>query len=296
MMESAPKRIATLLCLLMLAGIGILPSEAKPDNKITPAELVSKHVESIGSAEARARVSGTRIKGTCLLTIRQGGSGQVSGKTLMASQGNQNLINITFEGADSSAWVKFDGQKATVSQFRPGSRTSLENFFASYDVIVKEGLIGGTLSESWPLLNLQQKNPKLEYAGVKKVGGKELHTIRYTPHKGSDLKIILFFETDTFRHVRTEYSQTIYASEQRRIGGGGPGLPGAQTQQASSTRINAYEEFSDFKSEGDLNLPHTYKFELTIQSEVKPALVDWVFNLTDFKFNAPLDAKESGDR
>ena len=53
--------------------------------------------------------------------------------------------------------------------------------------------------------------------------------------------------------------------------------------------INAFEEFSDFKVEGGLNLPHTYKFELSIQSEVRPALVDWTFTLNDFTFNEPLE-------
>jgi hypothetical protein len=41
--------------------------------------------------------------------------------------------------------------------------------------------------------------------------------------------------------------------------------------------------------EGGLNLPHTYKFELAIQSEVRPALVDWAFDLTEFTFNLPLN-------
>ena len=41
-----------------------------------------------------------------------------------------------------------------------------------------------------------------------------------------------------------------------------------------------------------LNLPHTYKFHLAIQSEVRPAVVDWVFTLNDFSFTSPLDAAE----
>jgi hypothetical protein len=292
MIKPAPSRITTLLCFLSLVGICV-PVKVATADKLTVAEVVTKHVESIGPADVRTRASGMRIKGTAVVTARQGGSGEVSGEVLMASHGNQNLINMTFEAANSSAWLKFDGQKAAVSQFRPGARTALENFFASYDLIIKEGLVGGTLSESWPLLNLQQKNPKLEYSGLKKIGGKELHTIRYTPRKGSDLKIVLFFDPQTFQHVRTEYSQTIYANEQRRIGGGGPGLPPAQSQRATNTQINAFEEFSEFKPEGGLNLPHLYKFELSIQSEVRPALVDWIFNLTDFTFGLPLDLKDS---
>jgi hypothetical protein len=49
------------------------------------------------------------------------------------------------------------------------------------------------------------------------------------------------------------------------------------------------EEFSDFKNESGPNLPHTYKFELSIQSETRPALVDRVFGLTKFTFNEPLE-------
>jgi hypothetical protein len=73
-------------------------------------------------------------------------------------------------------------------------------------------------------------------------------------------------------------------------------LPPPQNQQASAARIDAYEEFSDFKSEEGLNLPHTYKFGLTIQSETRPAIVDWIFNLTGFSFKSPVEFKESGDR
>lgn len=283
-----------LLSFFAVAVVSLCITHAKPDNKLAPLELVANHLESIGSAEARARVHGTRVKGTFVVTVRQGGSGQVSGQAVMASQGSRNLINMSFEGADSSAWLKFDGQKSAVSQFRPGSRTSLENFFASHDVIVKEGLVGGTLSQSWPLLDMQQNNPKLEYAGLKKIGGKQLHALKYTPRKGSDLKITLFFDGETFRHVRTEYERTIYSTVQRRIPGGGGGLPSVDSQQATNARINAYEEFSDFRPEGGLNLPHTYKFDLSIQSEVRPALVDWVFKLTDFTFNEPLDLKQFG--
>lgn len=283
-------RATKLLCFFLLTGIGMFALQAKPDNKLTPAEVVAKHLESIGPAEARARVHGIMIKGTCVVTIRQGGNGQVDGHALMASQGNQNLINMVF---DSAAYpgdsFKFDGKKFTASQFRPGSRTALAQFFVTNEVIVKEGLVGGTLSSSWPLLDLQQKNPKLEYGGLKKIGGKQLYALKYTPRKGSDLKITLFFDSETFQHVRTEYHQTILATEQRRIAGGGGGLPPATNARATNAEINAYEEFSDFKPESGLNLPHTYKFELSIQSETRPALVDWVFSLTNFTFNEPLE-------
>ena len=272
---------------LVLTCILVAPS-ARPDTKLTPAEVISKHLESIGPAEARARVQGTRIKGASVVSVKLCGEGQVEGQALLASQGTANLINLKFESpAYPYELLRFDGKKFIAIPFKPGSRTCLAQFFQDNEVIFKEGLAGGILSESWPLLKVEEKNPKLEYSGLKKVGGRELHALKYGPRKGSDMKIMLYFDPQTFQHVRTEYSQVVYASEQRRIGSGS-GLP-APNQAASNARIEAYEEFSDFKVEGGLNLPHTYKFHLSIQSELRPALVDWVLSLTDFAFNVPFD-------
>lgn len=277
--------------ILSLAFFALLVAiPATPDSKLTPAEVVTKHLQSIGSAEARARVNGTRIKGSAVVTVKLCGEGQVDGKVLIGSLGKMNLIDMNFDTAGyPHEFLRFDGKNFATSQFRPGSRTCLAQFFVSHENIFREGLVGGILSESWPLLNLEEKNPKLEYGGLKKIGGKELHVLKYNPHKGSDLKIALFFEPETFRHVRTEYSRVIYASEQRRITGGGGTLPSVQSQQAASARIEAHEEFLDFKEEAGLSLPHTYKFHLSVQSEVRPALIDWTFNLNEFEFNAPLD-------
>jgi hypothetical protein len=225
-----------------------------------------------------------------VVSVKLCGEGQVEGQALLASQGTANLINLKFETPEYPyELLRFDGKKFIAIPFKPGSRTCLAQFFQDNEVIFKEGLAGGILSESWPLLKVEERNPKLEYSGLKKIGGRELHALKYVPKKGSEMKIMLYFDPQTFQHVRTEYSQVLYANEQRRIGAvGSSGLP-APNQTASNARIEAYEEFSDFKVEGGLNLPHTYKFHLSIQSELRPALVDWVLNLTDFAFNVPFD-------
>ena len=283
----------TFLSLSLLVCVVVFTIQARPDTKLTPAELVAKHLESIGSNEARARVRGTRIKGTATVTVKLCGEGQVDGQVLMASQGPLNLINLKFDTADYPFELfRFDGKNFEASQFKPGSRTCLAQFFVVNEVIFKEGLAGGTLSEAWPLLNVQERNPKLEYSGLKKIDGKEVHALKYSPRKGSELKMVLYFEAETFRHVRTEYTRVIYASEQRRIPGGGGVLMPPSEQRASAARFEAYEEFSDFKEEAGLNVPHTYKFHLSIQSEIRPALVDWMFNLTDFAFDAPFNPSE----
>ena len=284
------KTIFSLILACILASFVISATYANFDSKLTPAELITKHLDSIGPAEARARVNSTRIKGAASVAVKLCGEGQVEGQAVMGSQGGANFIDMNF---DTPGYpferLRYDGKNFSASQFKPGSRTCLGQFFLTHEVLFKEGLVGGTLSGSWALLNVAERSPKLEYSGLKKIGGRELHALKYAPKKGTDLKIMLYFDAQTFQHVRTEYSQVLYASEQRRIAGGGGSLPAPQSQQASSARIDAYEEFADFKEEAGLNLPHTYKFHLSIQSDVRPAVVDWVFNLTDFGFNVPLE-------
>lgn len=53
---------------------------AVPDSKLTPAELVTKHLESIGSVEARARVKGTKIEGTAVVTLSSAAKGRSMGR------------------------------------------------------------------------------------------------------------------------------------------------------------------------------------------------------------------------
>src|SRR5438309_8392384 len=178
--------------------------------KMKPEELVAKHLESIGLAEARAAARSRIITGTAVASFRMGGHGQAQGKALLASQGPKSLITMVFGLVDyPHEKIAYDGQKVTVGQVRPGVRTLLGRFLAANGLAFSEGLAGGTLSAAWPLLDLTSRNAKLQYEGLKKIGKRELHALKYSAPKSSDLKVTLFFEHETFQHVRTEYHQTI---------------------------------------------------------------------------------------
>jgi len=276
--------------IFLAIGLFVVPATSE---KLAPADVVAKHIESIGPADARARGKGTRIKGNFELIVKAGGAGSSEGEVIMASQGSQNLVNLAFKSDEPATSFRFDGSKTTVTQFRPGRHTPLEHFFAENEEIVSEGLVGGVLSESWPILNLSEKNPKLEYDGTKKIDGRLAHALKYKLRKGSELSIKLYFDAETFQHVRTEYERTVYSTAQQRIATGRGGtLPTATEARSAPQRLNVVESFSDFKKEGGLNLPHLYKFELEVQSDRRPMLINWTFKLTEFTFNAPLPSSE----
>lgn len=283
--------VATLLAITAL----IPPYYSLAGDKIQPEEIVAKHLESIGAAETRASVHSRIAAGTVAATLRSPGTAKFSGKAVMASDGNKNMIKMGFEDAGSyQERFGFDGRDLTIGFVRPGVRGYWGDFLNTHQNIIKEGLVGGTLSDAWPLLNLSEKKPKLEYHGIKKIDGKSLHELKYIPRGTSDLDISLFFDTETFQHVRTEYTRFISAGLGTGVIGTGRVSGASQSGaidasgQQRSTRYKMVEEFSDFRKESGLTLPHSYKVGLELDTRAGTLIGDWEFTLTDFAFNQPI--------
>jgi hypothetical protein len=269
---------------LILIGARTATANATAPEKITAEEVIAKHLESIGSAEARAAVRSRIIQGSVVATVRIGGSGQSKGGAVMASQGTMSLLGMIFGPQEySNEKAGFDGRKLTLGELRPGIRTNLGGFFLTHDLIFKEGLLGGTLSSAWPLLDLPARKAKLKYAGTKKINDRLVYVLKYEPHSGSNLDIRLYFDTETFQHVGTEYEQDF------------PPPPVSRPQDAAQqkeTHLKLTEEFSDFKREGGVILPHTYKLQLSFDTSNNPLLQDWLLTLTQFVFNKPIDQNQ----
>ena len=254
---------------------------AVADEKMQPEEVVAKHLESIGSAEDRASVKTRVIVGVARYIRRGPGGGMTEGRVVLASENEKNMIGMKFAvpGYDVES-MGFDGKTLTVGYASPGVRSVLEDFLRNHEKTFKMGLLGGTLSSAWPLLALDESKGKLKYSGTKKVDGQQLHLLKYQPRKGSDLGISLFFDAQTFQHVRTEYDRTVSAN----IGAGGVDSSASQRE----TRYKLVETFADFKKTGNLVLPHKYKMALEITRGVQ-IFDEWELTLTDFAFNRPID-------
>jgi len=197
----------------------------------------------------------------------------------MASQDNKSFIGMRFENsAYAQEKFAFDGQDVTIGYLIPGDRSNLGDFLLTHKEILKLGLMGGSLSNGW-LQNLSAQKVKLEYAGTEKIDGKPAIKIRYSPRTGSELEISLFFDQENFHHVRTEYTRLISAGIGANID-----ASGSQRQ----TRYKMTEDFSDFKKEAGLTLPHAYKITLELDTRGGTFTGDWAMKLSDFDFNQPI--------
>lgn len=256
-------------------------SSSSVTEKIRAEEVVAKHLESIGSAKARAAITTRIISGTSQVIFRTPPPGQAVGRAVLASEGVKCLLGMSFPTPIyPREELGFNGTSFVAAFATPGVRSVLGNFLMTHDLIFKQGLMGGTLSSAWPLLDLATRSSQLEYAGTKKVDGRTLHELRYLPRGGSDLKVTLFFDQETFQHVRTEYERVIPASI------GDRSYTNVQQKEISYKMV---EEFSLFKSEGGLNLPHIYMIKLAVDTTNGTFLAEWVIKLTQFDFNQKID-------
>jgi hypothetical protein len=233
---------------------------------MTAEQLVAKHLEAIGTPEARNAIKTRDLRGTTALTIVVGGSGTITGKAALESEGNKVQFQADFNSVQfKGEQFIYDGNKAYVAMFRPGVRSPLGVFMQAESDIMKEGLFGGVLTTGWSLLNLSAHQPKVSYDGLKSINGKSLHQLTYKIRKGGgDLTIRLYFDPETFRHVYSVYSLTR-----------GAGLSlGGETASASEqeARYKLEESFSDFVSFNGVTLPTTWK--MTYSAEKQTAVVN----------------------
>ena len=161
---------ALCLALIFSIAVGFSPT-ASSEQKMKVEDVVAKHLESVGTAEARAAIKNRIAVGTVVVSFRTPAIGQAAGRIVMASEGEKNLVGMMFDNVANYPQEKlgYDGKNVTVSYVRPGARSSLGDFLQMHKSIIKQGLVGGTISQAWPLFDLATTKPKLESSGTKKV-------------------------------------------------------------------------------------------------------------------------------
>lgn len=97
----------------------------------------------------------------------------------------------------------------------------------------------------------------------------------------------MYFDSKTFRHVRTEYNHVIAARQSSNIN---------NSAGQSPDRYKVTEDFSDFQKVGGLIMPKKYKlyYSYSGSSSIRLAQnayreMEWVFDVTNFVTNQDID-------
>src|ERR1044072_9374716 len=260
------RRSVLSFCLFFVCGtLIVFPVRA---DKLSTQELVTKHLASIGSTEDIA-ASRTRVAtGTTQARLRLTNTPvEISGPAQIASDGDKFLLPMVFPSNNyPHEKVSFDGENVVIGVLTQGGRSLLGNFLSSQQALLKKGLIGGVLSLSWLLYNLDGRDAKLSYSGREKINDKPVHKLKYVPRNAGELNISLYFDATTFQHVRSQYEYVVSARQ---------GAVAETSVSQHDNRFKLVEDFSDFQPTGKLILPHTYTINLTIDLSNRTQEMQW---------------------
>jgi hypothetical protein len=268
-----------LTCVALLGFV--FPVVAGQEKKLEISELVSRHLEAVGSANARQAIKSRFAAGSAKFVGRIGTTANLDGSIGFVSLRPKTRYSIKFPTTEyPGEQMAYDGKNVEVGWLPAGKRSALSLFIQQQDLVLRDGLMGGVLSTAWPLM----KDPvpaRLEFRGARKVSGRSLNVVAYRQAKGSpDLKVTLFFDPETFRHVRTEYEFRIAP----RLGIG--------PNQSNVFQESIYllsEEFDDFRVVDGVTLPHKYRIQLSVQASASAVLMDWHLSLAQIAHNQPIE-------
>ena len=314
-------KVKTINLLIVIALVFSL-SLARPrssfskDKDLTAKEVVAAHLKSIGIPDLLASVKNRGMSGQTSVDFVQGGVGTLAGQGMVVTSGRNLSIILKYGGVQyPGEYFAFDGSDVEVSTITPGQRSPLGDFIFRYNGLMKEGLLGGVWSLGWPLLDIKKSKASLKYNSAK-VDGRDLHEIDYTPKSGmNNIKVKLFFEPDTFRHVRTEYILKVQGEQALQAGQTVTQgvVTNSQSEQRSGTitrdagildkiAISYYrlvEKFDNFKEvklkdskggeTGSLILPYNYTLEYSVEGQGSSFLARWNINADQWAHNGNLN-------
>jgi len=276
--------LATRVISIALVFLSWNPAAITPaGEKMRPELLVAKHLESIGTTDARAAAKNRMMNGTAQVAFRLGSRGQLAGTAVILSEGHKFRLGMTFANQQyPGEQIAFDGKNVMAGTIRSGVRSNLDDFLYRYEYLLREGLIGRAASVGWFLLDMAGRAPKIQYSGLKNIEGRKLHELKYLGGKGAgSFQILFYFDPATFRHVLSLYALRVPAYLAKTL----PQL--TQDQLEGFYRVR--EEFSDFKTVNGLTLPHAYKLVLTIEGQDQTFLADWNIVVAQALHNQALD-------
>jgi len=266
----------------LLALVVPSPFSTAGKEKMNWEELVAKHLDSIGTPEARSAAKTRAMNGTSEVFFRLGNTGRLSGQATVLSEGHMLRMGMHFGHREySGEQLAFDGKDVTVGIIKAGVRSNLSQFIHDYSFLLKEGLLGGTTALGWCLYQVRERRAKIKYKGLKKIEGRELHELEYRPRKGAEsFDIKLYFQPETFRHLLSTYHLRIPAYMAQR--------PEDSIKQRDS-HYRVVEEFDGFREVDGLTLPHVYKLNLTYDSQHQTFLTEWNINISETTHNRQLN-------
>jgi len=282
--------LLVICCIIVVQLTGVWAKDPSPE------QLVADHLKSIGAPTALSQVKSISFIGNSEVNFILGMTGQLAGAAILVSEGSNMGILMRFQDINyPGEHFAYDGRTVSVGTIKPGLRSPIADFVYRYNKTIKNGMIGGVFSNAWPLLDIKDSKPRNMKVRSTKVEGVELYELEYRPRDDhGDMKIRLYFDKETYRHVRTEFKVTtkddVTTGSKTPFDGGSPG--GVRDMAIGDVRGESYytlvEKFDDFRQVGELTMPYSYTLDYMIDGTNQSGFIaKWKIDVQEIGFNTP---------
>jgi hypothetical protein len=277
--------------LLVLAGCGAVMAQKMPAD-----EIIAKHLASIGKSDLIAESKNLMAVGASNFEVLLPSTARAQGRAVFSADGHDMALFSTFNMSDyKQERIGLFGNKVDIGFIIPGRRSMLGTILWTYNKVLDNRIFGGSIFSTWAFLGPKENWGKLETEGKKKVGDREVWVVNYTPKGGlsGGSYIKLYFDTETFHHVRTvcyqKETETGFSNPQTMRGtpsadsfkGVSPSGPwGSEMANNGTTLI---EDFEDVRSDLGLMLPHKYTILAVANVASGTAQQKWQFNIEEYR-------------
>lgn len=267
--------VLMLLATVLFGGL-VCPGQEKP--KLKSEDILAKHIASIGTADAITAGTNRKFEGLAQVRNVRLAQSLVRGGSFLASAKDKQILVMAFQVLANQDYagerIAYDGKVVTIPFVSASQRSAVGSFIFAYPEIIKHHIFGGTLFSSWAPNDSDKHIAKFELQGTEKIGDVDAYKVKVVPKGGTALNIRMFFDTASFRHLRTEYKYTATA-----------GTLTVDEGRATETRYTLIEDFSNYKTIGELSLPTTYKVTMRVDSARQGSEFEWLITLTRFAFD-----------
>ena len=259
--------------------ISLLLTTASSAQELKPEEIVTKHIDALGKKEVLSQVKTLFALGVSSFEATPGIKG--GGKAMVVSD-HSNLMWAISLNSKTYPYEKigYFGDKISLPFVSSGERSLLGIFLNEHPRVLTEGLFGGPMSLRWPLIELSERKSRIKSLGTKKIDGKKAYVLSYSPDGGGadEFTIKLYFDADTFQHVRTEYHRE-FSSANPKFG---------QANQLANSEITLTENFADYKNTEGVMLPYTYSVVFSSNANTSSFKTTWGIKVSEYYINQQL--------
>jgi hypothetical protein len=261
------KRLTPFLSSLMVLALSAALTADEKD-KLSGAEIISKHLAAVGGKEALAKLKSRIAIGTA-----RKDNDSAAPMAVMSEAPNRVSAIYQFQGFN---WqLTYDGSKGFV---RPLLTRANAPVMHKYEDMLATGTMFNGVSLYNALAQGETENVKFEAKGMKKVKGRSAYSVEM---KRGKEKALLYFDAETFMWVRTDYGTLELTREMRT-------MADAKDQE---TTLDFYLETSDFKVVDGVKLP--FKFEIVATAPIlkQKSVGTIVATINEYRHNVTIDPK-----